>query len=271
MFYPFGCCSRGYQVRILHHKQTAMSRYITNYENLSLWQISEEELSELSKFVIEENYKHHQPQMSSDRNFEAEFLSVLKEEKAFYHYSSIIVAKDEYHNMVGAIRVTSWDNNPHTIPLSRLFGNQLVDIPQLMSKHKHVWHIGRFAIKKGVSDNGRLFKLLMLYAISPIFRHTNGVILAEADERLLRVMQAMRIKATPLAAGKEYIGSVTLPILIPKEGLNEFLLNNVSIAFNIQFNYETELLPERVKKQRQTLNYPFGYCQKVNMYGTLHV
>lgn len=46
-----------------------MSRYITNYENLSLWQMSEEELPELSKFVIEENYKHHQPQMYSDRNF----------------------------------------------------------------------------------------------------------------------------------------------------------------------------------------------------------
>lgn len=248
-----------------------MSRYITNYENLSLWQMSEEELPELSKFVIEENYKHHQPQMYSDRNFEAEYLSVLKEEKAFYRYSSIIVAKDEYHNMVGVIRVTSWDNNPHTVPLSRLFGNQLVDIPQLMYKHKHVWHIGRFAIKKGVSDSGRLFKLLMLYAISPIFRHTNGVVLAETDERLLRVMQAMRIKATPLAAGKEYIGSMTLPILITKEGLNEFLLNNISIAFNIQFNYETELLPERVKKRGQTQNYPFGYCQKVNMYGTLQM
>lgn len=152
-----------------------------------------------------------------------------------------------------------------------LFGNQLVDIPQLMYKHKHVWHIGRFAIKKGVSDSGRLFKLLMLYAISPIFRHTNGVVLAETDERLLRVMQAMRIKATPLAAGKEYIGSMTLPILITKEGLNEFLLNNISIAFNIQFNYETELLPERVKKRGQTQNYPFGYCQKVNMYETLQM
>lgn len=271
MFYPFGYCSGRCQLRTLHQKQTAMSRYITNYENISLWQMSEEELPELSKFVIEENYKHHQPQMSLDRNSEAEFLSVLKEEKAFYRYSSVIVAKDENDNMVGAIRTTSWNKNPHTIPLVRLFGEHLVDTTQLISQYHHIWHIGRFAIKKEFSNSGRLFKLLMLYAISPIFRYNNGVILAESDARLLRVMQAMRIQATPLAEGKEYIGSMTLPILITKDGLSEFLLNNISIAFNVELNYGAELLPESVKKQGQTQNYPFGYFEKGNMYGTLHM
>lgn len=248
-----------------------MNRYITSYGEVSLWQIDEDGLSELSRFVIEENYKHHQPQISSESNLKDEFLAILEEEKAFFRYSSVIVAKDKYHNLIGAIRVTSWDKNPHTIPLSRLFGDHLIDIPQLISKHKHVWHIGRFAIKKGLSDNGRLFKLLMLYAISPIFRYNNGVVLAESDERLLRVMQAMRIKATPLSEGREYIGSMTLPILIAKEGLSEFLLNNVSIAFNIQCTDEVELLPERVKKRPQLQNYPFGYSSAKSQHRTLQM
>ena len=209
--------------------------------------------------------------MILESNFQDEYLAVLKEEKAFFRYSSVIVAKNQLQQIVGAIRVTSWDKNPHTIPLAKLFGNHLIDIPQLLSTHKHVWHIGRFAIRKGFSDNGKLFKLLMLYAISPIFRYSDGVLLAESDAHLLRVMQAMRIKAIPLSEGREYIGSMTLPILIAKEGLNDFLLNNVSIAFNIHLTEEVEGLPERVKKQPQLRNHPFGYFSAKSQCRTLHM
>ena len=86
-----------------------MNRYITSYGEVSLWQIDEDGLSELSRFVIEENYKHHQPQISSKSNLKDEFLAILEEEKAFFRYSSVIVAKDKYHNLIGAIRVTSWN------------------------------------------------------------------------------------------------------------------------------------------------------------------
>ena len=111
----------------------------------------------------------------------------------------------------------------------------------------------------------------MLYAISPIFQHSQGVLLAEADEKLLRVMKALKIDVQPLSKGKEYIGSMTIPMMVTKEGLTEFMLRNVFMAFDVRFDVEKPQLPERVKIQPQKHNYPFGYCREVNMYGTLQV
>ncbi|WP_278566101.1 hypothetical protein [Prevotella melaninogenica] len=130
---------------------------------------------------------------------------------------------------------------------------------KLLNSYYHLWHIGRFAIKQEYGNNGKLFKLLMLYAISPIFQYKEGVLLAEADEKLLRVMKILRIDAHPLSKGKEYIGSVTIPMMVTKEGLMEFMLNNVSMAFDIRFDSGKVQLPERVKVLEGTHNYPFRY------------
>ena len=225
----------------------------------TLWQVTRESLPAVVRFVVNENYIHHKGKEFDIRCFSKDYYSVLTEEDAYFEYSSTIVAKNDLGCIVGAIRITNWNDNPHTLPLIKIFGNEIVNPQKLLNSYYHLWHIGRFAIKQEYGNNGKLFKLLMLYAISPIFQYKEGVLLAEADEKLLRVMKILRIDAHPLSKGKEYIGSVTIPMMVTKEGLMEFMLNNVSMAFDIRFDSGKVQLPERVKVLEGTHNYPFRY------------
>lgn len=248
-----------------------MDKFITSYDNITLWQVTRASLPSIARFVVEENYKHHKGEAIKVSDSSSEYTSILREEESFFDYSSIIVAKNNSGSIVGAIRVTNWNNNPHTLPLIKIFGNKIVSPKKLIESYHHLWHIGRFAIRREYGNTGKLFKLLMLYAISPIFQHSQGVLLAEADEKLLRVMKALKIDVQPLSKGKEYIGSMTIPIMVTKEGLTEFMLRNVFMAFDVRFDVEKPQLPERVKIRKEPQNYPFGYCREVNMYGTLQV
>lgn len=256
---------------IIKRNKKLMDRFITSYENITLWQIARASLPEIARFVVSENYKHHKGGKTDIRSFSKDCSSVLTEEDAFFEYSSTIVAKDKIGGVVGAIRITNWNDNPHMLPLIKIFGDEIVNPKELLDSYHHLWHVGRFAIKQEYGNNGKLFKLLMLYAISPIFQHRQGVLLAEADEKLLRVMKALRIDARSLSKGKEYIGSMTIPMMVTKEGLTEFLLRNVFMAFDVRFDVEKAQLPERVKILEEPQNYPFGYCGEAYMYGTLQV
>lgn len=248
-----------------------MDRFITHQGDISLWQIDKKGIASLAKFVVEENFMHHEGKMLSSCESSEEYHHVLQEEQAFYEYSSIIVAKNTQGDIIGAIRIACWDKNPHTIPLVKLFGDHLIDLEQLRHDHKHLWHIGRFAINRNYTDNGRLFKLLMLYAISPIFRYNRGVLLAEIDQKLLRTLGALHIQASPLSKGISYLGSTTIPITIYKEGLDEFMLKYAYLAFDIQFRETQRELPEWVKIKPRTQNYPNGYCQDNQGYRTLQM
>ena len=248
-----------------------MDRFITSYENITLWQIARASLPAVARFVVNENYKHHKSGKIDIRSFSKDYTSVLTEEDAFFEYSSTIVAKNQFGGIVGAIRITHWNDNPHTLPLIKIFGDEIVDPQELLNSYHHLWHVGRFAIRQEYGNNGKLFKMLMLYAISPIFQHRQGVLLAEADEKLLRIMKALRIDVKSLSEGKEYIGSITIPMMVTKEGLTEFMLRNLFMAFDVRFDVEQSQLPERVKVQNKPQNYPFGYCREVNKYGTMQV
>lgn len=48
------------------------------------------------------------------------------EEEAFFEYSSTIIAKNKLGVIVGAIRINHWNNNPHMLPLVKIFGNEIV-------------------------------------------------------------------------------------------------------------------------------------------------
>lgn len=72
-----------------------------------------------------------------------------------------------------------------------------------------------------------------------------GVLLAEADERLLHVMRALRIDARALAAGKEYICSMMIPIMVSQEGLRYFMLKHLGLFSSLRLELGIR-------------NYPFG-------------
>ena len=73
-------------------------------------------------------------------------------------------------------------------------------------------------------------------------------------------MKALRIDARPLSQDKEHICSMIIPVMVTKEGLTEFMLRNVVMAFHFRSNAEKAQLPERVKVPNILQNYPFGYC-----------
>lgn len=235
------------------------SKFITDFKELTLWQATVDELPELASFVVKENYAHHKG-ISIDlayckdesSPFYGEYISVLEEEEKHFNYSTSIIARNRDGVIVGAIRVMKWDENPNDIALMKLFGNDILNKEELLTNFKHVWHIGRFAVCRDCKEKTTLFRLLMVYAISPIFQYKDGVLLAEIDEKLLRVMKLMKIQARNLTNGVEYLGSMTIPVAITKLGLQEFLLENLSIALNLSNNNNCRVKKHTIYDQKQS-------------------
>lgn len=50
-------------------------------------------------------------------------------------------------------------------------------------------------------------------------------------------------------------------MMATKAGLTPFLLNNISMAFDLHFEELSHLLPERVKNQSQSKIPYFRYCE----------
>lgn len=218
-----------------------MDKYITRIGNFSFWKLSKENLFSLAEFVVRENYAHHGIGINTEEEIQAEIEMVYFEECLNYDNSAIIIAKDEHDTIVGTIRVMKW-NGSTQLPLTKMFGDDLLEQESLNLKaYEHKWHIGRFAVKKDMQEGKQtmtLFRILMVYAISPLFRYTDGVLFAECDKKLLKVMKLMRIEAHAMHDGIYYLGSETIPVYITQNGLKTFLLSNVALTLNIEVNAE---------------------------------
>ncbi|QIH40216.1 hypothetical protein G7A72_15985 [Flavobacterium sp. Sr18] len=96
---------------------------------------------------------------------------------------------------------------------------------------KNVWHIGRFAIKKEVSDIS-LFKKLIICAITPVCQHKDNIAFAECDSKLLRMLKLLGIKTTIIGKSINYLGSETIPISMNYDGLISFYEKNKNLISN---------------------------------------
>ncbi len=221
--------------------------------NNNLERLSVNEISKLAEFVVTENFKHH-----SDNNFPTDYkndvISISEEEVKSFNNSEIFVAKDSSGEISGSIRVLKW-NYQDELPIEKIFGINPLDIAG-NSPLKHIWHIGRFAIKKGSKDVS-LFKRLMVCAIAPICKHENSVAFAECDSKLLRVLLALGIKATVIGESIDYLGSETIPVCLPYEGLIDFYNKNKHLVSENMVNQlrKTASLPKSVVFNAQHHNY----------------
>ena len=66
---------------------------------------NQECLEELSRFVVEENYKHHSTNSPSKEKLESDIMTVYNEEKALYSDTSNIYIARYDHKIIGSIRV----------------------------------------------------------------------------------------------------------------------------------------------------------------------
>ena len=186
--------------------------------------LAKNDILNISKFVVKENFKHHVcTNAESSYNLEKDIISIYKEEMNYLENSHIFTLKSNEGEIIGAIRALKWDYiNP--LPIQKIFG-----IDPLQCIHGHpiheIWHIGRFAIKKGAGDIS-LLKKLMVSAIKPICASKNNIAFAECDAKLLRVMQLMGIKTEVVGASIDYLGSETIPIKMTYKGLIGFYNKN---------------------------------------------
>ncbi len=182
-----------------------------------------DQLTELAKFVVEENFSHH-CENATLKELIDDTQDVYDEELNYFKDSEIFVAKDFSGNIQGSIRVIKWDYKAR-LPIQKIFDIDPLTLLSYSEKLSSVWHIGRFATKKNIKDK-TLFRRLMVCAIAPICEQKNGVAFAECDSKLLRIMNLLGIKTEVIGTAINYLGSETIPISMSYDGLKEFYCNN---------------------------------------------
>ena len=209
-----------------------MDNIISTYYDYSICKLSFDELNELAEFVVSENYKHHKKQSYSMMSLRNEIDEVLKDEILFYGSSHIIVVRNNQDRIVGTIRLMKWDGRVE-LPITKFFGINPKDL-SINSSNTIVWHMGRFAVSSEIKDcRNELFRLLIFYALAPICRVKDSILLAECDSKLFHVASYLGLNVIALDEGKEILGSTTIPMYATRDGMTEFIMNNCSLALHV--------------------------------------
>jgi hypothetical protein len=222
-------------------------------EKTNLERLAENKIIDLAKFVVSENFKHHDQTVSPDEYLN-DVADIYEEEIKYRNNSNVFVAKDNFGNISGSIRVLKW-NYKDVLPIEKIFGINPTHITgNVLSTG--VWHIGRFAINKKAGDLN-LFKKLMVCAIAPICRNQDSIAFAECDSKLLRVLSLMGIQTTVIGESINYLGSETIPVCMNYDGLIGFYNKNKHLVTNnaLISSKEEVALPESVIFQPQNINY----------------
>lgn len=209
-----------------------MDRLIKDFGTFSLWSVSFEGLAEFAQFVVKTNYKSHQKTYSSCQD---EINAVFEQEQNLYFKSKLYAIKDQNCNYLGSIRLSKWSEDI-TLPITEKFGINLKKL--FISKNinpEEVWHVGRLAVNReplretGYSLNQRseILKVLMTQALTPICKKEGNVLLAECDERFLKMAPNFDLTNFELV-GKplHYLGSPAIPVMNTVPNLLPFLEKN---------------------------------------------
>ena len=191
--------------------------------DLEYYILDSDKLFDLAQFVVQENYNHH---IVNHQQRQKEIEMVYQEDLKLNN-SKIFVSQEDNCSIFGSIRVINW-NHIDILPIEKLFKINIFDLIQ--NKTTNVYHIGRFAIKKGIDKTGFIvFKTLMVCAINEVCRSENSLALAECDVKLLRILKLMGIEAITLADSINYLGSETIPVMLSYNSLKSFLDKNINL------------------------------------------
>lgn len=190
--------------------------------NSNIKRLSKKEIFSLAKFVVTENFNHHS-EGNLPSNYLADVFSVVKEENSFFKNSQIFASKTNLGKIEGTIRVLNW-NYKDELPLQKIFGINPLNIIRASSIGP-IWHIGRFAIKKG-NKSLTLLKKLMICAITPICENQDSIAFAECDSKLLKILNAFGIETIRIGSSMNYLGSETVPVRMNYNGLIKFYNRN---------------------------------------------
>lgn len=204
-------------------------KYIKEIDDcFALSKLEKEDLYKSVEFPILTNYRNYYQNMDLSKfqyylnvNYSKELLFF---ENAFYY---AILANGE---ILGTIRTVKWDHTT-PIPMEEIFGISINNVLIPNNSNKTIWHIGRFAIDRKTRHNlsSQLLKMLLMYSIEPICHSQSGIVLAECDVKLLKIINKLGIKTKVLADPVLYLGSKTVPILSERDDLLFFYNKNINL------------------------------------------
>ncbi len=198
-------------------------------ENNYLEKLPKSQLFDLAEFVVAENFKHHSDN-NFPKNYKSDVNAIYEEELSYYKNSEIFTIKDNKGYILGAIRILKWDYIT-VLPLQKIFGINpflAINTPNI----NNIYHIGRFAVKKGVR-NINLFKRLLACIANLVCKDKGNIAFAECDSKLLRILNLLGVKTAIIGKSINYLGSEAIPIVMTYNGVIDFYNKNKKQIENI--------------------------------------
>jgi len=213
-----------------------MKELVKEFDAFSVWKITgKTELKKLSRLVISVNYKHHLNQYSYPQN---EFKKIYLEDVQALSDSIFYAIYDDKNEIFASVKCQRW-NNSTVLAIEKDF---MVDlryfIHGLNFQPHEVFHIGSFVIdqdkiRKNKSLRQRrlnILKLLMYYALLPVFNNRLNIFFCECDEKLFTKLNFLGLYPQIIGVPKEYMGSKAIPIYCDYNGIKNFFYQNKNIS-----------------------------------------
>lgn len=213
-----------------------MKELVKEFDAFSVWKITQKnELEKLSRLVIAVNYKHHLNQTTYP---EDEFQKVYSEDILAFADSNFYAVYNNLDEIIAAIKCQKWDNSM-VLSIEKDFKvNLTYFIHGLNFQPFEIFHIGRFVIdqdkiRKNTSLRKKrinILKLLMYYALLPVFKNQTNIFFCECDEKLFSKLNFLGLYPQRIGPPKEYMGSKTIPVCCDYNGIKDFFYQNKNLS-----------------------------------------
>ncbi|MDE5423347.1 hypothetical protein L3073_14095 [Ancylomarina sp. DW003] len=213
-----------------------MDILLNDFQNFSLWLISQEYLHEVSRFILRIN---HQVHLNSNIINYSDLVRTKKMDLESFPTSFFYAIKNRKNEIVGTIKAQKWDGNCK-LPIEDDFEIKVDDVlNELNYKPNEVWHIGRFAIDQQKiktdpflrKNRVTILKLLMANALQHIYAERTNILIAECDKKLFDKLQLMEIYSSQIGDSKYYLGSETVPMFNTAIGVKRFVEQNNALCY----------------------------------------
>lgn len=186
-------------------------------DQITYYQVGKTLATKVASFVVLQNYEHHQ--QTIDRTKLEKEITALSDNDEHIKFSKTFVAILN-QKICGSIRIYKKTENIK-LPIEKLFE---IDPEKIVEPNSTIYHIGRFAVKKGADERGfRIFKTLMALALNEVNLSEKSAVFAECDSKLLRILKIVHIYPEPIGNPINYLGSETIPVLLKPSGFERFL------------------------------------------------
>lgn len=200
-----------------------MDRLVHQFQNFSLWRISQASLKEACEFVVGTNYLIHKAGYPENMQSEAEFIH--NQESRFFDRSVFYAARNNEGRLLGTIRILHWEGKDR-LPIQDIFD---INIGKIVMENNidtdRMWHAGCFAINARSMKTFcvSILKALLSQAAAHVCMEEDSLLLAECDRKLCDKLKLLNVVLKEAGKSKYYIGSETVPVYSTSNQLKAFL------------------------------------------------